>query len=239
MKLPALLIVGVAGVLALLAAGCAGDTVVHTEGSTATGISVTGTGRAYGTPDVANVQIGVSVQADTVAAARESAARSLQAVIDSVRQNGVDQRDIRTTQFSVEPQYDFSNRAQTIIGYRVTNVLNVTIRNIDNTSRIIDGALRAGGNDTVVRNIAFTVSDPAALQNAAREDAMRQARARADALARLGGVSLGRPISIQESDVPDLRFPAAERAAMQDETPIQPGELEIRVTVNVLYAINQ
>lgn len=234
-------IIGVAlAGLAILAVGCSGDTVVHTEGSTAAGISVVGTGKAFGTPDVARLQIGVSAEAQTVEAARNSAATSMEAVIASVRGNGVADRDIQTTQFSVSPQYDFNGRTQRIIGYRVTNVVNVTIRNLDNASRVIDGAIAAGGNNALVHGIAFTVSDPEQLRQAAREDAVRQARARAEALARLAGVDLGRPISVLEGTESPLPFAANARAALQEAaTPIQPGEMEITVNVTILYAINR
>jgi uncharacterized protein YggE len=229
------------GVVALLAAACAGDTVVHTEGSTAAGISVTGTGKAYGVPDIARLQMGVSVEAQTVDAARTAAANAQRAIVDSLRSNGVAERDIQTTQFTVEPQYDFSARVQRVIGYRVTNVVSVTVRNIDNASRVIDGAIAAGGNNALVRGISFEVSDPERLREAAREDAVRQARARAENLARLAGVDLGRPISIVEGVIqPDVPFPTLARAAAQDTaTPVQPGELEITVNVTILYAINR
>jgi uncharacterized protein len=241
MKMPGILIVGAIAAFALLASACAGDTVVHTEGSTAAGISVTGTGKAYGAPDVANLQIGVSNEANTVSAAREGAARSLQAVIESIRRNGVDQKDIRTTHFSVEPQYDFTGRTQVLRGYRVTNVLNVTVRNVDTTGKVIDDALAAGGDAAVVRGISFTVSNPEKLQEAARADAMREAKSRAEELARLGGVGLGRPISIIEGvRAPDVPFPSLARSAVQEaDTPIEPGELEITVSVTVLYAIDR
>ena len=85
-----------------------GETVVNGPGAPTTGLSVSGTGRASGPPDVVVLQLGVQAEAPAVADARERAASSGQAVIDSIKKNGVDDKDIRTTQFSIQPQYDNS-----------------------------------------------------------------------------------------------------------------------------------
>ena len=235
------------GSAALLAVACGdGDTVINSEAG-ATGVTVNGTGRAVGTPDVAILQLGVDVEQPTVEAARDAAARALESVLLSLRGNGVEEKDLQTVQFSVSPVYDFTPAGpgqpsrQTVRGYRVSNTVRATIRQIAQAGKAIDDATRAGGNVVVVRGVSFTIDDPAELQKAAREEAVRDARDRAEELARHSGVGLGRLVSIVEVSggqpiiQNQLRAPAT---GVQDaSTPIQGGELEVEVTVNAVWAI--
>ena len=111
---------------------------------------------------------------------------------------------------------------------------------MDDASKVIDDAVSAGGNNVVVQSIAFSIEDPTKLREAAREEAMKDVRARATQLARLSGVNLGGPISISEgSAVTPVTYLSAPRTggAAEASTPIQPGDLEIAVNVSVLYEI--
>jgi len=233
------------GVLAIFTVACGdGDTIVQTAGP-ANGISVTGTGRATGMPNVAQIQVGVDVEAATVEAAREQAATAQNAVISSLKSNGVADRDIQTQQFSIQPQYDFVPASpgvpgrQVIRGYRVSNVLVVKVRDLTKVSKTLDDASRAGGNAAVVRGISFTIDDPEELRAQAREEAVKQAREHAAELARHSGVSLGKLLAISESGGPEpVPFQAAPRAANQADTPIQPGQLDVVITVNATWLID-
>ena len=223
------------------AMACQGDTTVHTSTSTAAGIHVAGTGKASGAPDIVFLTLGVNVENPTVAGARESAASAMVGMVNSLKANGVEDRNIQTTQFTVSPQYDFTGRTQTLRGYRVSNVVTAKLTKIDTASKAIDDAAIAGGNSTVIQSIQFAIDDTNKLQETAREEAMAQAKARADQLARLAGVSLGKPIAINEtyeSVVPqDLAFAAPRTASADTSTPIQAGELEVVVNLTVLYGI--
>src|SRR4051812_19471628 len=133
----------VAATLALVAAvvaACGGSkTTVNATSANQNGISVIGTGRASGPPDIVVLQIGVQADAPTVAAAPEQAAGAATAVTNSVKANGVDDKDVRTSQFSIQPQYDNSRAGQNVIrGYRVSNVLTVKVRKIDSAGKVID-----------------------------------------------------------------------------------------------------
>jgi uncharacterized protein YggE len=227
---------------AFFAAGCEeGDTIVSSTGESSQGISVTGTGTAFGAPDVATLTLGVQAEARTVAQARDDAARSLQGAIDSIKKNGVEDKDIHTVQFTVEPLYDTSGRVQTLRGYRVTNVVSVRIKKVDNAGKIIDDAVAAGGNNIVVRGISFSIEDPTQLEEAARADAVKEAKDRAEQLAKHSGVKLGRPLVISEGGgrVTPQFFSGDSFAAARTEapTPVQPGELQVQVTVSLLYKI--
>ena len=107
--------------MALLAVACGdkGDTIVQTSSQNLSGVSATGTGRAVGEPDVVVLTVGVNVERETVEQARTDAATAQQAVIDSLKANGVQDKDVQTVHFSVQPQYDYRNgTTPRIIGYR-------------------------------------------------------------------------------------------------------------------------
>ncbi len=244
MKLRALLIPLAVG-LALLATACGGgDTFLAQDNSGQNGVSATGTGTAVGEPDVMVLNVGVSLQRDTIAEAREAAADAQTAVIDALKDSGVDEDDIQTVQFSINPQYDFSrlDNDRKIVGYVVSNVVTAKVRDLDKAGDAIDAATLAGGDDAVVQGISFGIDDPTELREEARKEAVKNARDQAEQLAGHAGASLGRLISISESSF----FPffecsissAAGGAAFdQAATPIETGQLEISVTVNVLYAV--
>ena len=125
-------------------------------------------------------------------------------------------------------------------GYRVTNVVSITLREVDKASAVIDDAVAAGGNSVVIRSISFSIENPTELREAARQDAVKEARAKAAQLASASGVKLDPPISIVEggfSPLPQRAIGGDAFAFAEAATPIQAGELDIFVTVNVLFAI--
>jgi hypothetical protein len=231
--------------VALLAVACdnGGDTIVQNQGPS--GVSSTGTGRAFGEPDVAIVNVGVNVQRPTVAQARDDAAVAQQAVIDSLRDNGVADEDIQTVGFSVHPQYNYPpDRPQgEIVGYVVSNVVTAKIRDLDTTGDVLDAATVAGGNDALVQGVSFTIDDPAVLQEAARRQAVERARQQAEQLADAAGANLGRLLSISESGgfIPFERGGAAFDMAAQvpQASPIEPGQVEINITVSMQFALDE
>jgi uncharacterized protein YggE len=240
------LILLTAAVVALLAIGCGdkGDTIVQATSQNLSGVSATGTGRAVGEPDIVVLTVGVNVQRPTVEQARDDAAAAQKAVVDSLKANGVHDRDLQTAHFSINPDYDYrSGSTPTIIGYRVENIVTAKIRDLTKTSKAIDDATRAGGNDAVVQNVSFTIDDPDELQEQARRQAVEKAKEQAEQMADAAGEKLGKLISISESrssaPVPaDLRVLVPPATGSSVETPIETGELEVTVTVNVLYAID-
>ncbi|HUS82601.1 MAG TPA: SIMPL domain-containing protein [Dehalococcoidia bacterium] len=232
------------GLLAFLGTACEGDkiTVASPNGNTLQGITVSGEGKATGQPDIALLSLGISTLRPTVAEARDEAASTMQKVIDSVKGNGVAEKDIQSTQYSIYPEYDYSIRgSQKLLGYRITNTVSIKVRDIDKTSDVLDGATAAGGDLTQVQNITFTIDEPDALRDQAREDAVKDAKARAQRLADTAGVKLGDPISITESSVsPPVPMAADMRETLgsgEESTPIQPGELDVNLTVQVVFAI--
>ena len=244
MNLRTLVIPAVAG-LALLAAACSGgDTFVTPDLSGQGGISATGTGTATGEPDLMVLTVGVSVERESIAVAREDAATAQTAVIDALKGIGVDDDDIQTVGFSINPRYEFTRLDEReLVGYIVSNIVTAKVRDLDRAGEAIDAATLAGGDDAVVQGISFGIDDPTALQEEARAEAVREARAQAEQLAQLAGADLGPLISISENSFSpffDRSFITGFGGAAEDaaaSTPIETGQLEISVTVNVLYAV--
>ncbi len=206
-------------------------------------VHVTGTGLVTGEPDIATLYLGVSVEKETVEEAREEAASAMTAVIDALKDNGIADRDIQTENFSIYPQYDYTEEGRVLRGYRVNNTLNVKVRELESLSDIIDDATAAGGDIVVVNSIQFMIEDPTLLQAQARALAVKDAEMKAQTLAEAGGVTLGKPITITETSYaagPPIAY--AEAAEFADDsartsTPIQAGELTVTINVTIVYEI--
>jgi len=208
------------------------------------GIWVNGEGKVTATPDVANVSLGIESQAATVTEAQNNAASAMDTVMNTLTENGVAKKDIQTQYFNISKvtRWDDKNQQEVVLGYRVTNTVTAKIREIEKTGTIIDAVALAGGDLTRVNNIYFSVDDPTAYHKEARDKAMADARNKAEQLASLAGVKLGKATYISESlylpPTPIYQGPMMGAApAAAPTTPISPGETEITLTVQVTYAI--
>lgn len=210
------------------------------DGTATNGINVTGQGRVFGTPDTLTLNLGVAVVRPTVNAATAEAAAKAQAIIAALMANGVAEADIQTANYAIWPEYDYSGETQRLVGYRVSNDLTVKVRDLDKAGDILDAATAAGGNDTVVQNLSFSIEDNTALLELARTAAWNDAEAKAEQLARLAGVRLRGAISITESisyNQPPIYYEERALAADGAGTPIQSGQQEVTVVVSVTFSI--
>jgi uncharacterized protein len=206
------------------------------------GIWVNGQGTVTVTPNIATLNLGVSVQAAKVADAQAQAATGMAKVISALTANGVDQKDISTRSFNINQvtRYDNATQQSVVTGYQVSNIVNVTLRSIDKVGTIIDAVASAGGDLTRINSISFSVDNPSQYYSQARTLAMNNAKDKATQLASLAGVNLGRPVYIVENTqsppVPyAVSLPVAAQAA--PTTPISPGQTDITLNVQVAYAI--
>jgi len=206
------------------------------------GIWVTGQGKVAVVPDTAILSLGVEAQAVTVEKAMDEAAVAMDRVIATLRANGVDEKDIKTQWFNIYPVRRWTDNGQEILlGYRVTNMVTVKIRDVEATGRIIDAVAKAGGDLIRIQGVSFTVDDPSQYYVEARAEAVADAITKAQQLADLAGVQLGKPFYISEgsSYTPiymDYRMMAFEGGSIST-TPISPGETEITLTVQMAFAI--
>lgn len=206
-------------------------------------IHVTGSGSVVGEPDIATLNLGVSVEKASVEEAREAAASAMTAVIASLNANDVAEKDIQTENFSIYPQYNYTDNGRVLRGYSANNTVTAKVRELESLSDIIDDAAGAGGDIVVVNALQFMIEDATVLQMQARALAVKNAEAKARTLAKASGVELGKPVTIRETHSgggPPIAFAeSAEFAAdsARSSTPVQAGELTVTVNVTIVYEI--
>lgn len=199
-------------------------------------ITVVGEGKVSTRPTVAKAQVGVETLAPTVEQATEENSKKMSAILARLKSLGVEERDIQTSNYSINLERS-GPRPDDMNGYRVSNMVQVTIRNLANVGSILDQVVAAGANN--VWGVQFTLDDTAALQSQARAAAMADAQARADDLARLSNAKRGEVLSISEviGAQPVFRGVAEATLAKGGGGPVSPGELEVQVQIQVTYAI--
>lgn len=213
----------------------------HMQRIEGTMLSVAAEGMVETAPDMATLSMGVVTEGRTAAEAMAANARRMTGLTQALRAAGVAERDIQTSNLSVNPQYVYvENQPPRISGYQASNQVTARIRNLTNVGRTIDAAVAAGGN--TVNGISFGHADPDAQLDAARRAAAREARERADLYAQAFGMRVHRVISISEGGgyTPPMPMPVyAMRAEAADAapTPVAPGEIQTRVSVNVTYEL--
>jgi uncharacterized protein len=203
-------------------------------------ISVSGTGKVLLAPDVADISFGVSVRKDRAKDSTQAAAVLMSKVVDALKAAGIADKDIQTSNISLQPVYDYSGNNPVLVGYETDNTVSVTVRDLTKVGQTIDDAVAAGANN--VSGITFRVDDPSQAESQARTQAMNDAKSKADALASAGGVTITGIQSISEvSAPPPMPIDFNARAAAAGDattTPIQPGNVSVEVTVNVNYLIS-
>lgn len=199
------------------------------------GISVVGEGQVLATPDLARVTFGVEQTDPSLSQAMANARTSMEAVLTRLEQLGVSREDIQTVDFSVSPIYDNRGDAAVLRGYRVSNAVRVTLRDFNQVGSVLDEVVAAGA--TRVQGISFGTSREAELHDQAREQAVADARRKAEQLARAAGVSLGSITSIDASGTGGVSPVREMSVAQAAATPIEGGQLEIRTMVRVTWAI--
>ncbi len=211
-------------------------------GPALSGILVSGVGTATGAPDTVSVDFGVSVRGKTVDEAAARAAERADALISALTADAVERGDIATTNYSIYPEYDYRSGRERLVGYRVTNTVRVTIRDLERAGDIVDTAVAAAGDDARVSGLRFELEDDTDLAAQAREAAWNDALTKATQLAALSGVTLGPVISVVETTPrsPSPIFSVERDAAAQSlavPTPIEPGTSTVTVALQVHFAL--
>lgn len=202
-------------------------------------IVVAGEGEATAAPDVAYVTVGVVTQAPTAGQAATDNAGLLAAVLDALRARGVGDRDLQTSGLSLQPIYaQGRGERQEITGYQATNNVTVTVNDLSRAGELLDAALAAGANR--VGDLRFAVRDVTPLRQQALANAVRAARAQAEAIASALGLRLAAVSSVVEESVavpvPRAAMAAPAAAPAPPTTPVEPGELRVTARVRVAFA---
>ena len=200
-------------------------------------LTVTGTGQVAAAPDMATVTLGISAQSDTARAAMDQTSAVMQAVFERLQGFDIAPRDIQTSDLSLGPQYDHSRNdgPPRITGYVASNTVSVRVRDLGRLGQVLDAVLEDGAN--TLNRLSFGLQDETSALNAARREAVADARAKAELFAAASDVRLGAVISLAEmgqaGPVPEAMF--ARMAA--DAVPVAAGETTLSAQVQIVYAL--
>jgi hypothetical protein len=212
-------------------------------------LSVTGTGEIYAAPDMGLISFSVVSEEKTVAEAMSDNTEKMNAVIDTIKELGIEEKDIKTTGFNLYPLYDYAEKMifppsseRVLSGYEIRNTISVKVRDLTILGSVIEKATKAGANYS--DNLQFTFQDEEALKTQARDEAIAQARTKADQIAKQLGTRVKSVISFNESSYGSLKsydmISSASAMGGSEEfiaPTISAGENMITVTVNIEYEI--
>jgi uncharacterized protein len=199
-------------------------------------ISVSGEAQISAPPDLAQIDAGVSTEAKTAREASEANNAAMGRVLLALKGAGIDEKDFQTSRLSLQPQYA-PNRSgpNAVVGYRASNRVTIKLRDVTKVASTIDILVAAGANE--LGGISFTVSSASKLLDDAREQAIADARRKAEIYAKAAGVTLGSPVSISEEGAPGPAPFRKMAAGMAASAPVAQGEETLQVTVSVSWAI--
>ena len=204
-------------------------------------ISIEAEGKVTALPDIAAVSIGVQTEKTTVSEAQKENTSKMNAIIAKVMSMGVAKEDIKTTSYTIYPQYDYVNGKQTQRGYQVSQNVDIKIRNLDSIGDVLAAIGDLGANQ--VSGVTFTIDDPESLRQQARLKGLEMAKAKAQALAAAAGVKLGKVVGFSESSSspqPPIYYAkdmAAGLGGGSASPSVEPGSQDVIVDVTVTYEI--
>ena len=201
--------------------------------------TVSGEGKSIAKPDVAVLTVGVSANGSSVKTAQEQINLNINKVTEAIKKLGISPDDIKTTNYSINPNIDYREGNQRVTGYSASTNLSIKVKEIDKINSVIDAATGSGANQ--VGGVSFEVSDKEKAQNEAREMAVRQAKKKAEDATKIAGFKLGKVINYSE-ELPLDRGPIPLYAQGASEiqakdTQVEPGSSEIKVMVILSYEI--
>jgi uncharacterized protein len=227
-----------AGLAVAAASACDSHTPTAAPGVNPRQVTVLGSGQVKGVPDTLTADVGIEFTAPDVTAAMNQTNDRQQAVINALAGAGVDQKDISTTEVTLQPQYSNPEPSGTaaITGYRATNAIAVKIHPPDAASRLLALIVGTGGDATRIRSVSYSIADDSQLVKDARTRAFNDARDRAEQYAQLSGLRLGKVLSISEATDNAPRPPAAPRA-MPTAVPLEPGQQTVNFSVTAVWEL--
>ena len=201
-------------------------------------IAMSGQGEIRAVPDTVTLSAGVTIQAATAAAALAADSSHMQAVMAALKKQGVADKNIQTSQFSVSPQYaNNDGQPPRLTGYQVTNEVSVRLDDVTKLGATLDALVTAGANQ--MNGISFSIADTTALLAQARRQAVADALAKAQTYAKAAGVTLGAIQSIGENDNggPRPLYAAAPMAMAARAVPVAMGEERVTANVSIVWQI--
>ena len=205
----------------------------------ATTLNLSAYGEVKAAPDMATITLGVQTTAPSAARAMQDNARRMSQVTAALRGAGIEGKDIQTSGLNLNAQYDYQqNQPPRLTGYQASNDVTITVHDLARLGASIDAVVAAGANQ--INGVSFGLSDPKAAEDAARLKAVQALQAKAQLYAGATGYRIGRLVSLGESGgYQPVRPLAMARmvAAAPAATPVEPGELTVRIDINGLYEL--
>ena len=198
-------------------------------------VTVVGHGEVQAVPDTVTADVGIEVIAADVTAAMNQANESQRKVVDALNRRGLESKDIRTASVNVSPQYGENS---VIDGYRASNTIAVTLRDLEAAPGALSTVVEVGGNAARINSVTFSIEDDSQFIRDARAKAFEDAKSRAAQYAELSGLSLGTVVSISEApgSNPPRPMPAAPEAKAAD-VPLEPGEQTVSFAVTAVWEL--
>lgn len=228
-----------------MVASPAGSAQVPLEGDRPVrSVTVSGIGTAESVPESAVLRLGVQTQADTASEAFGQTSEQMQAVVDALLDMGLETADIQTQRIRLQPIQERTEppgplapqpEVGQVIGFLAANIVEVRVRDVDQTADVLDAALEAGAN--VVESIRFGFDDPTALMMQAREEAFADARSKAEQLADLSNAQLGEVLTINDFSRMPLVLQDRAAVGLGAEIPIEPGMETVQVDLQVTWRL--
>src|ERR1700737_2458492 len=201
-------------------------------------ISVTGEARVSVPPDLAQIDGGVTSEAKTAREASDANHAAMGKVLLALKGAGIAEKDFQTSRLSLQPQYANQNRPapNVVVSYRASNRVTIRLRDVTTVASVIDTLVGAGANE--IGGINFTVSEASKLLDDARNEAIADARRKAEIYAKAAGVTLGTPLSISEHPGVPVPMQLRKMSVGAASAPVAPGEEMLQVSVSVSWTIN-
>lgn len=211
-------------------------------------IVVSGEGKITATPDIARISFSMVTEGKNPETIQAENTRKMNAAIAFLKEQGIAEKDIKTSNYSLYPKYDYSRppiilypdgSRQEIIGYTLTQSVAVKVRDLGKVGKIFSGLTAQGINQ--IDSLSFDIDDQENVISEARDQAFQKAREKAEAMARSNGVRLGRVVTFAESQSgwPGPIYLEAGKGgdAITPAPQIEPGSQEVTVNVSVTYEI--
>ncbi len=205
-------------------------------------VSFTGEGTVKAIPDTAKVEVGLVTEGkDSISVQNENTSK-MNAVIKFLKDQGIKDEDIKTSNYNLSPKYDYNKGKSTLAGYIINQIVTITVRDLTKVGKVLDGSVSSGANE--VNSVSLFVDKPEELKNKAREDAVKQAKEKALSTSKIAGFRLGRVVNFYENSVGEspmyYESMAMGKGGASNVSPlpqIEPGSQEIKISVTLTYLI--